>query len=107
MLLTMGHCRWSRPCPLSARPVVIHILRMRAMGTDMLLHIILPRKRLVTDRTMHALLAGMFLAMSGCMAGCRERRGTPMAGSVGTGVFVLPNASSRVLGSTQRGRCLW
>lgn len=76
---------------------------MRAMGPDMLLHIILARKRLVTDRTMHALLAGMFLAMPGCMAGCRERRGTPMAGSVGTGVFILPDASSRVLGSTQRG----
>ena len=106
MLLTL-HCRWTlfspRTGPLSTPSIVVHILRMRAMRTDMLLHVILARKRLVTDRTMHALLAGMFLAMPGCMAGCRERRGTPMAGSVGTGVFILPDASSRVLGSTQRG----
>ena len=91
-----------RTAPLASR-IVVHVLRMRAMGPDMLLHIILPRKRLAANGTMHALLAGVFLAMPRCMAGCRERRGTPMAGSVGTGVFVLPDASSRVLGSTQRG----
>ena len=106
MLLTL-HRRWTpfspRTGPLSTPSIVVHILRMRAMRTDMLLHVILARKRLVANRTMHALLAGMFLAMPGCMAGCRERRGTPVAGGVGTGILVFPNASSRVFGSTQRG----
>lgn len=39
-----------------------------AMGADMLLHIILSRKGLITDRTEHTLLARVFLAMASSMA---------------------------------------
>lgn len=65
-----------------------------AMGPDMLLHIVLARKRLVADGTQHTLLAGMFLAMTSCMTRGGEGSQTVMAGCIGTGVFILPDAST-------------
>lgn len=38
----------------------------------MLLHVVLASKCLVADRAVYALLAGVLLAMAGCVAGCRE-----------------------------------
>lgn len=39
-----------------------------AMRPDMLLHIVLARKGLITDRTEHTLLARVFLSMASCMS---------------------------------------
>lgn len=78
-----------------------HILRMRAMRANMLLHVVLARKRLVADGTEHALLARMLLAVARCMARRGEGGSAAVAGRVRTGVLVLPDPTLR-----RRGRVL-
>ena len=66
---------------------------MRAMRANMLLHVVLARKRLVADRTEHALLARMLLAVARCMARRGEGGGAVVTGRIRTGVFVFPDST--------------
>jgi hypothetical protein len=67
------------------------------MRPAMLLHIVLPGKCFVADRTVDALLPRVLLAVAGRMAGCRERGHAGMGHGVGTGVFVLGDSWCRRL----------
>lgn len=80
---------------------------MGAVGADVLFHVILPRKRLVADGTVDALLACVFLAMPCRMPGRCERGRAAVGDGVRTGVLVLSASSGRreVLGPGKRG--LW
>lgn len=62
---------------------------MTPMRPSVLLHVVLPRKRLVADRTVHALLARVLFPVAGGMSRRRERGCARMRHSVGTGIFVL------------------
>lgn len=62
------------------------------MGPSMLLHVVLAGKRLVADRTVHALFARVLLAVAGCMPRRRERGRARVGHGVGTGIFVLSHS---------------
>lgn len=72
-----------------------HIVRMGAVSADMLFHVVLAGEGFVADGTVDALLAGMLLAVPGCVARCRERGRTPVARRVGAGILVLATRSPR------------
>ena len=78
------------------------------MGADMLLHIVLAGKGLITNRTEHTLLAGVSLAMTSSMSGGGEGGRTVVTGRIRTGVFVLADttATTPTTGSTTSGRGL-
>ena len=78
------------------------------MGADMLLHVVLAGKGLVTNRTEHTLLAGVSLAMTSSMSGGGEGGRTVVTGRIRTGVFVLADttAATPTTASTTSGRGL-
>lgn len=65
------------------------ILRVRAMRPDVLLHVILPRKRLVADRTVDTLLPRVLLPMARRMPRRRERGRAAVTGRIRAGILVL------------------
>lgn len=83
-----------------------HVLRVRAVRPDMLLHVVLPRKRLVAHRTVHALLARMLFPVPRRMSRRRKRGRAPVAGCVRTRILVLPRPLGRLVLRPSSQRCL-
>lgn len=80
-----------------------HFIRVRAVGANVLLHIVFSREGLVTDRAVDALFAGVLLAMASGVAGRRECRCAAVAGCVGAGILVL-SACGATRSGLGRGR---
>ena len=90
--------------PGSATPPVIpldphwHALRMCSMRASVLLHVVLACKRLIANRTVHALLARMLFAMSGRMPRGGKCRRTAVACGKRAGVLVFSGDAFRCHG---------
>ena len=71
----------------------LRILRVCAVRANVLLHVILPRKRLVADRAVDALLPRVLFPVPCGVSGCGERRCAAVARCVRAGILVFSRSS--------------